>query len=301
MTIEPLPGYRSGFVAVLGRPNVGKSTLVNRIVGRELCIVTPKAQTTRHRITAIHTLSNAQMVLQDTPGIHEPATLLNRSLVAAALRALEETDIMLFMVGPSETINPEDQRIVDRIKGVKVPAVLAINKVDTVSPPTLLPLIEAYSHAHEFRAIVPVSALHGTGVDELVEVLLNLLPEGPQLFPEDDVSDLPVRFFVAEIVREQITLKTGEEIPYKTAVVVEGFKEEKDRVVIHADIHVDKDSQKKILVGKGGRMVKRIGIASRQKIEEFLGRRVRLELFVKVTPNWTRDARRIEELLDTRS
>ena len=298
MSTEPLPGYRSGFIAVAGRPNVGKSTLVNRIVGRELCIVTPKAQTTRHRITAIHTIENAQMVLQDTPGIHEAATPLNRTLVAAALKALDETDIILFMVPPSEAIEAEDARIIERIKAVGVPAVLAINKVDTIQPPALLPLIDAYSHVHDFHAIVPISALNGTGVDRLVEVLLGLLPEGPPLFPEDDVSDLPTRFFVGEIVREQITLKTGEEIPYKTAVVVESFKEEGGRVVIHADIHVEKDSQKKILIGKGGQMVKRIGVAARQKIEEFLGQRVRLELFVKVTPHWTRDAKRLEELLD---
>ena len=298
MTSQSSTEYRSGFVAVAGRPNVGKSTLVNRIVGRELCIVTPKAQTTRHRITAIHTLPQAQMVLQDTPGIHETETALNRAMVAAATKTLQDADVVLFVVTPSERIHPDDMRIRDLIQETRVPCVLAINKIDTVEQSLLLPVIDRYSHVHSFEEIVPVCALDGSGVDELVESLLKLLPTGPPLFPEDDVSDLPVKFFVAEIVREQVTKLTGQEIPYKTAVVVESFKEEKDRVLIHADIHVEKQSQKKILVGKSGEMIKRIGVAAREKIEEFLGTHVRLELFVKVTENWTRNPRRIEEFLD---
>lgn len=301
MQSSPPADYRSGFVAVAGRPNVGKSTLVNRIVGQDLCIVTPKAQTTRHRITAVHTIPTAQIAFQDTPGIHEGKTALNRFMVSAALKTLEETDVILLMVIPSEEILPDDRRIVERIKSTGRPSVLAINKTDTVEPAFLLPLIDKYSRAHEFRAIIPISALQGSGVDELVEVLVGLLPVGPPLFPEDEISDLPVRFFVAEIIREQVTLKTGQEIPYKTAVVVESFEEEDDRVLIHADIHTERDSQKKILIGKGGQMIKRIGVAAREKIEEFLGRHVRLELFVKVTPHWTRDAKRIEEFLDGRS
>lgn len=298
MTSQSPAEYRSGFIAVAGRPNVGKSTLVNRIVGRELCIVTPKAQTTRHRITAIHSLPDAQMVLQDTPGIHETETALNRVMVAAAIKTLQDADVALFVVTPSEKMHPGDMRIRDLIQEAGIPCVLAINKIDTVERSALLPVIDGYSHVHPFQAIVPVCALDGSGVDDLVECLLKLLPFGAPLFPEDDVSDLPVKFFVAEIVREQVIKLTGQEVPYKTAVVVESYKEEADRILIHADIHVEKQSQKKILVGKRGEMIKRIGVAAREKIEEFVGTHVRLELFVKVTEHWTRDPRRIEEFLD---
>lgn len=290
--------YRCGFVALAGRPNVGKSTLVNRIVGRELCIVTPKAQTTRHRITAIHSLPQAQMVLQDTPGIHETQTALNRAMVAAATKTLEDADVVLFVITPSERMHADDLRIVDLIAAARVPCILAINKIDTVERSLLLPVIDRFSRVHAFEEIIPVCALDGSGVDDLVESLVKLLPVGPPLFPEDDMSDLPVKFFVAEIVREQITKLTGQEIPYRTAVVVESFKEEQSRVLIHADIHVEKQSQKKILIGKNGEMIKRIGSAAREKTEEFLGTHVRLELFVKVTENWTRNPRQIEEFLD---
>lgn len=295
MTPESTGDHRSGFVSMAGRPNVGKSTLVNRILGRELSIVTPKPQTTRNRITAIYTMASAQMILHDTPGIHEATTPLNRSLVAAATKTLEEADVVLLITTPSEEIAPDDLRIMDLIKSAGSPSVLAINKIDTVLPSTLLPVIEQYSRAHSFEEIVPISALNGDGVQDLVDTLVRLLPLGPPLFPEEDVSDMPVRFFVEEIIREQIINKTGEEIPYKTAVVVESFKEEKGRVLIHADIHVEKDSQKKILVGKAGTMIKAIGTSARAKIQDFLECRVRLDLFVKVTPNWSRDSARLKE------
>jgi GTPase len=295
MVNEHPQAFRCGFVAIAGRPNVGKSTLVNRILGRELSIVTPKAQTTRNRITAIHTMPHAQLVLQDTPGIHDPKTPLNRALVTTAIKTLEDADVVLLIVGPSDKVHHEDQDIADMIRKARTPSVLAINKIDTVKPPALLPIIDAYSKIHEFSEIIPISALYGGGVPELIDALVNLLPLGTPLFPEDDISDLPVRFFVAEIVREQITIKTGEEVPYKTTVVVESFKEEEGRFLIHADIHTERDSQKKILVGKGGKMIKEIGIASRKKIEDFLESPVRLELFVKVTPHWTRNERMLRE------
>jgi GTP-binding protein Era len=295
MTNENPAEHKSGFVAVAGRPNVGKSTLVNRIMRTELSIVTAKAQTTRNRITAIHTLPNAQMVLQDTPGIHEAKTPLNRSLVAAAVKTLEESDIVLFIVLPSAKIHDDDRRIIELIQASKKPSVLAINKIDTIERPYVLPVIEAYSQVHHFEEIFPVCALTGEGIDELEDALVRLLPSGPPLFPEDEVSDLPTRFFIAEIIREQITNMTGEEIPYKTTVVVESFKERNGHVLIHADIHAERDSQKKILVGKQGQMIKKIGIAAREKIEAFLELKVRLELFVKVTPNWTRDERKLRE------
>ena len=294
--VSELPtSHRAGFVAVVGRSNVGKSTLVNRVLGRELSIVTPKAQTTRHRVTAIHSMPGAQMILQDTPGLHDPKTPLNRALVAAAIKTLEESDVILFLVEPDKAVHDDDLRTLDLVKGTAAATVLAINKIDTVKPESLLPVMDAFSRLHAFEAIVPVSALNGSGVDDLVRVLTQLLPEGPPLFPEEDVSDLPVRFFVAEIILEQVIKLTGEEIPYRTAVIVESFKEEANRIVIHADIHAERPSQKKILVGKGGAMIKKIGTAARLKIEEFLERHVRLELFVKVTPHWTRDSKKLEE------
>lgn len=287
--------HRFGFVALAGRPNVGKSTLVNRVMGVELAIVTPKAQTTRNRISAIYTTPDVQMVLQDTPGLHEPAGALNRSLVATALKAVEDADVILLVVEPKRKIHEQDAHAVDIIKTSKRPSVLAVNKTDTIKPAMLLPIIDAYSRMHDFAHIIPISALQGTAVDELVQALIGLLPIGPPLFPEDDVSDLPVRFFVAEIIREHVIRMTGEEIPYKTAVVVEAFKEERSRVLIQADVHTERESQKKILIGKGGSMIKKIGTAAREKIERFLGQSVRLELFVKVTPRWTRDSARLKE------
>ncbi|MEJ2716005.1 MAG: GTPase Era [Deltaproteobacteria bacterium] len=295
MTDQPSNQHRCGFVAVAGRPNVGKSTLVNRVVGHELCIVTPKSQTTRNRIAAIHTLPDAQMILLDTPGIHEAGTPLNRAMVAAAVKTLADADVGLFITVPSEKIHEDDRRVMELLEASGIPSVLAINKIDTVEPASLLPVIDAYSRAHHFEEIIPVSALHGVGVDELVRILVRLLPPGPPLYPEDDASDLPVRFFVAEIIREQVTKLTGQEIPYKTAVVVEAFKERQRPLLIQADIHIERGSQKKILIGKGGEMIKRIGIAARKKIEEFLERPVRLELFVKVTPKWTRDPDKLKE------
>jgi len=300
MTSNSGTDHRSGFVAVAGRPNVGKSTLVNRILGRELCIVTPKPQTTRHAITAIYSAPSAQMVLQDTPGIHEAETPLNRALVAAAVKTIEETDVILLMVEPSADIHRDDQRVIEILRGSKARSLLAINKIDTVERPLLLPIMETYSKIHTFEQIMPISATLGLGVDELIEALIALLPLGPPLFTEDEISDLPVKFFVEEFVREQITKRTGEEVPYKTAVVVESFKEQDNRVLIRADIHVERPGQKSILIGKGGHMIKQIGTAARKKIEEFLGTKVRLELFVKVTPHWSRNPKQLAEFLDVR-
>jgi len=235
------------------------------------------------------------MILQDTPGIHDAKTRLNRALVEIAARTLENADVVLFMVTPELPIPYEESLIVEDIKASGVKAVVGINKIDTVPPSELLPVIEAYARVYPFEAIVPISALSGSGMDELVEVLVGLLPPGPPLFPEDELSDLPLRFFVAEIIREQIMNLAWQEIPYKTAVVVESFKEDLRPVLIQADIHVERDSQKRILIGKGGTMIKRIGTEARKKIEEFLECRVRLELFVKVTPHWTHDTRIIKE------
>ncbi len=286
--------YRSGFVAIAGKPNVGKSTLVNRIMGQELSIVTAKEQTTRNRISAIYTTDAAQVIFHDIPGLHDPKTPLNKSLVDTAKKALAEADVVLYMTPPAMP-RDEDAFILSMLKTLGSPCVLAINKIDTVRREDLLPVIDAYSQAHKFVSVRPISAATGDGVDGLLEELIGLLPEGRPLFPEDDVSDLPTKFFVAELVRQQIIEQTGQEIPYKTAVVVESFKEGPTRVEIHADIHVERDSQKKIIVGKRGAMIKSIGTAARAKIQEFLGTNVRLDLFVKVTPNWTQKERTLRE------
>lgn len=293
---EQVPGdFSCGFVAFAGRPNVGKSTLVNRIVGQELSIVTRKAQTTRNRIAAIHSLPNAQIILLDTPGIHEARTALNRAMVDAATKTLKDADLAVFVTTPEETIPEDDLTIIGQLEENECAAILAINKIDTVPRESILPVMERYSKAYDFREIFPVSALDGTGVKALEAALVTAAPKGPPLYPPDEVSDLPVRFFVAEIIREMIITMTGEEIPYKTAVVVESFKDTPRIVRIQADIHTEKQSRKKILVGKNGKMIKAIGTAARKKIEEFLERRVHLELFVKVTPNWTEDENLLAE------
>ena len=296
MEPEPRRDHCFGFVAVTGRSNVGKSTLVNRIIGRKLSIVTSKEQTTRHRITALHNLPQAQIALIDTPGIHDPKNLLNRTIVAAALKTLQDVDVVLFVTVPGAIIHEDDLRIIDLIRASKQKSVLVINKIDTSEKSILLPMIKVYSMAHQFEEIFPVSAIDGSGIEDLVQALVRLLPSGPALFPEDDISDLPVRFFAAEIIREQIMKMTGQEVPYKTTVVVESFTDKGEIVIIHADIHTERESQKKILVGKKGSMIKQIGISARSKLEEFLERRVRLDLFVKVTPRWTQDSRKLKEL-----
>ncbi|MEI7451011.1 MAG: GTPase Era [Desulfomonile sp.] len=296
MEPEPRRDHCFGFVAVTGRSNVGKSTLVNRIIGRKLSIVTSKEQTTRHRITALHNLPQAQIALIDTPGIHDPKNLLNRTIVAAALKTLQDVDVVLFVTVPGAVIHEDDLRIIDLIRASKQKSVLVINKIDTSEKSILLPMIKVYSMAHQFEEIFPVSAIDGSGIEDLVQALVRLLPSGPALFPEDDISDLPVRFFAAEIIREQIMKMTGQEVPYKTTVVVESFTDKGEIVIIHADIHTERESQKKILVGKKGSMIKQIGISARSKLEEFLERRVRLDLFVKVTPRWTQDSRKLKEL-----
>ncbi len=287
--------YRSGFVAVVGRPNVGKSTLINRIMGDPLSIVTPKAQTTRHAINAIYTAESFQMILVDTPGIHESKSPLNTAMTGTAEKRLEDSDAALFIATPNTKIPAEDLRIIDIIKTSNSKAALAINKIDMVKPGALLPIIASYSNAHDFEFIVPISAAKGDGIDDLLTSVASLLPPGPPLFPEDDISDLPVRFFVEEMIREQLIMKTGEEIPYKTAVSVESYQDKGSIVIIKADIHCEKSSQKKIIVGKKGQLIKQIGIRSREKIEAFIEKRVHLELFVKVTPGWTKKENMLRE------
>ncbi len=279
-------GFRAGFVTVVGRPNVGKSTLVNRLVGQKVAIVSDKPQTTRNRILAVVNRQQAQMVLFDTPGIHKPMHEMNRRMVETAVKSIGQGDVVLWVNEADEPPGPGDAFIQRLLADSGRPVVLALNKIDKLSRPRLLPALETWSHVGSFEELVPISALSGDNVDRLESVLVARLPEGPALYPEDFVSDLPERFFVAEMVRERILAHTREEIPYTTGVVIESFKEEEGLVRIHAAVLVERENQKGILIGRGGSMLKRVGSEARQQIEAFLGTKVFLGLFVKVREKW---------------
>ena len=295
MTDNPENGFRSSFVGVIGRPNVGKSTLINRLLGQELSIVSPKPQTTRNRIAAIVNYENAQIIFYDTPGLHESTNTLNLSLVTAAKKAATDSDLILLLVPPTTLVKEEDMELLEFVRNSRKPVVLAINKTDLMSKSQIRSAIQSYTKTGIFENVLAVSALTGEGLDPLIKTIIRLSPEGARFYPEDDISDLPEKFFVAEFIREQIILLTSQEVPYKSAVVVEKFVEGASRVTIHADIHVERESQKRILIGRGGSMIKNIGTAARKKIEQFLDCPVHLELFVKVTPKWTTSSTQIRD------
>jgi len=281
-------GFRSGFVSIIGRPNVGKSTLLNRILKEKIAIISDKPQTTRNRIMGVLHLSGAQLVFLDTPGIHKPKFKLNQRMVRTALNTLQEVDLILFLVEAFDAPGPGDQFIMERLKGLSIPVFLVINKIDRVKKGTLIPLIEQCTRSFTFTEVVPVSALTGDNVDRLIEVIVKHLPEGQPLFPEDTITDQPLRFIAAEVIREKILTRTHEEIPYSVAVVIEEFLEdpEKQRVTIRAVIYVERDSQKGIVIGKGGEMLKAVGTAARLELEGLIGTKVYLELWVKVKKDW---------------
>jgi len=289
--------FKSGFIAIAGRPNVGKSTLLNAIVGEKLAITSRKPQTTRNRITGILNRDDGQFIFLDTPGIHDARTPLNRSMVKAAVSAFGEVDLILLLVEADRGYDPGDGLILDRLQAVAVPVFLVVNKIDLVEKPKLLPLIDRFRGLRDFREIVPVSAATGDGVGLLLERIRDAMPEGPKLFPDDLFTDQSERFIAAEIVREKILQLTHREIPYATAVTVDSFKEdeEKNRIRITATITVEKDSQKGILIGRGGRMLKEIGTQARLEMERFFAAKVFLELFVRVRKDWTKDPRWLKE------
>jgi GTP-binding protein Era len=298
MAEEETPGFKSGFVSLIGRPNVGKSTLLNCLLGEKIAIVSPKPQTTRNRILGIKNLPAAQIIFLDTPGIHRSKDMLNQSMVRTALATLREVDVICLLIEADSPDHEENDWILENLQKVQKPVLLAINKIDRIPKGNLLPIMERYSRKRPFQQIIPISALLGEGIDILVNELLKILPEGPRLFPEDMVTDLPERFLAAEMIREKVFLLTREEIPYATAVVIEEFKEreEKNLVVIRATIQVERDSQKGILIGGKGRMLKEIGRLAREEIEALLGVRVFLELWVKVEKNWREDLRALHRL-----
>lgn len=294
--------HRCGVVAIAGRPNVGKSTLLNRLLGTKLAIVTPKPQTTRDRILGIWSQPGAQILFHDTPGIHAPAKALNRRMVAEAEAALEDADAILLMTDADDPAKclELDALVLERARAAGKPTVLALNKIDLLSRPALLPLIDAYSRAGDWVAIVPISAADGDGVDDLVRTLLPLVPEGPPMYPDDELSDRPLRFLAAEIVREKLMLSLRQELPYSTAVTIEEFIEPNPpaAVRISALIHVERESQKGIVIGRGGAMLKQIGVAARTDIEALVGRPVMLRLHVRVDDDWAATDRGIARILE---
>ena len=286
---------KRGFVALVGRPNAGKSTLLNRLVGEKLAIVSDKPQTTRNRIVGVRRYPGGEVVFIDTPGIHRPLHRLNVRMVDAALETLRDADAVVAVVDASEPPGAGDRFLMDIMRNVRVPRVLAFNKADLVAKPALLPRMAAYHDAPGFADIVPVSALTGENLDRLVQVLLSHLPEGEPLYPEDYLTDQPERFFVAELVREQVLRQTHDELPFSSAVVVDKF-EEGPMLHLYCTILVERNSQKPILIGKGGAAIKSIGTAAREELERFFQTKVYLDLHVKVRERWREDERTLDEL-----
>jgi GTP-binding protein Era len=292
--------FKSGFISIIGRPNVGKSTLLNAMIGERIAITTHKPQTTRNRIMGIRNIAvpgPGQLIFLDTPGIHRASTPLNRAMVEAATGTFGSVDLLLMLIEAGPAPHPDDRFIIEALGENPLPVILVINKIDLVEKRTLLPLIDAFRQLHPFREIIPVSALKNDGVPGLINEIWDLLPEGPQYFPEEMMTDRSERFIAAEIVREQITLLTHKEIPYATAVVVDVFKEDegKGMIRIAATIHVAKDSQKGIIIGKKGAMLKQIGTKARLEMEKFFAAKIFLELFVRVQKDWTNDPRMLQE------
>jgi GTPase len=289
--------FKSGFVSIVGRPNVGKSTLLNRILGQKIAIASNKPQTTRNRILGIHNIPGAQMLFIDTPGIHRASGKLNRYMVDQALSACSGVDLILYVIEATDQFGSDVDFILDVLAKGGVPVVLVINKIDLVPKTRLLALMDAYSKRFDFREIIPISGQSGENVEKMLSLIPDYLKVGPQYYPDDMVTDLPERFIVAEMIREQVLKQTHDEIPYRVATLVESFEEkpEKQLVVINAVVIVERDSHKGILVGKGGEKIRSIGKAARVDIERMLGTRVYLELFVKVQKNWTESDRLLRD------
>lgn len=290
--------YRSGYVALVGRPNAGKSTLLNRLVGEKIAAVSNKPQTTRHRIQGIVTKDAGQIVFVDTPGVHKPGYLLNRRMMAAVHDAILSVDLLVLMRDASVSTGNGDKFVLELVKNSGKQAILVLNKIDKVKDKNaLLPLIESYSKEFDFAEIVPVSALKGEAIDNLLNQIVKHLPEGEPIFAEDEMTDQPTRVIVAEMVREKILASTGEEIPYVTAVVTEMFDESDPKMPkIYCAIYVERPSQKKIIIGKGGAKLRDIGMKARHDIENLLGRQVFLKLFVKVVEDWRNQERKLDEI-----
>lgn len=279
--------HKSGFVAIIGRPNVGKSTLLNQVIGQKIAIMSDKAQTTRNKIQGVYTTEGMQIVFLDTPGIHKPKSKLGNYMMKVAENTLDEVDAVLFLVDVADGLGGGDRFIIERLKNVQTPVFLVLNKIDQVHPEALLPIITAYKDLYPFAEIVPISALHGNNVNTLLTQIGKYLQPGPQYYPADQVTDYPEQFICAELIREKILHLTREEIPHSIAVAIENMKVEDNGVVtIGAVIYVERDSQKGIVIGKQGALLKEIGKQARRDIEALLGSKIFLEMWVKVKKDW---------------
>jgi len=289
--------FKSGFIAILGRPNVGKSTFFNAIIGDKISIVADKPQTTRNRITGIKNFPDAQLIFLDTPGMHKPKTPLNRAMVQAARDTIGDADVLLMMVEADALIGLHDLFLIETLAGVKAPVLLAINKIDRIEKLSLLPLIDQYSKLYDFTGIFPICALKKEGLKELLTSLKEILPEGPRLFPDDIATDATERFIGGRVYPEQILHLTKQEVPYASAVTIDAFKEDekKNLIRISATISVEKESQKAIMIGKKGALLKKIGTRARLSMENLFGANVFLELFVRVKKDWTSSDRMLRE------
>lgn len=291
------PTFRSGYVAILGAPNAGKSTLLNRLLGQKISITSKKPQTTRNRILGVVQRPAAQIIFLDTPGVHHSKTPLNSRIVDAALATLAEVDLILLVADAKTPDKKSEQLLISKLAQQKLPVLLALNKIDQIKRPELLGQIEGWSAAYPFSAIVPISAKSGEQVDQLLGIMETKIPIGPPFFPMDSLTDMPMRFIAAEMIREKAFRLTGQEIPHAVAVTVDEFKEEKNGALIriHATIHVERDSQKGIVIGKKGAKLKQIGESARQAIEEMLGTGVFLKLYVRIQKNWTKDTKALRK------
>ena len=296
MNTEDFKDFCSGYVSIIGRPNVGKSTLLNAILGEKIAIVTPKPQTTRNKIMGIKTLPHAQIIFMDTPGIHKPRHKLGETMVRTTINALSEVDIILFMVEPRKPLRG-DIAVIDILKKTRAPVFLIINKIDTVRKQELLPVIDAFKGLCPFKEIIPVSAIKGEGIDILLEKISSYLPAGPVYYPDDLITDQLERFMISEILREKVMDMTEEEIPHSVAVEVINWKEREDGLIsISCNIYIEREGQKAIIIGKSGKMLKAIGSAARIDMEKLLNTKVFLEVWVKVRKNWRNDMQLLKEL-----
>lgn len=288
---ENIKNFRSGFVAIVGAPNVGKSTLLNQMMGEKISITSKKPQTTRNQILGVVHRPASQLIFIDTPGIHKTTLPLNIRIVDAALSALGNVDIVLIMIDVAKPDPESEAFIIKKLEKINKPVALVLNKIDLVKKHALLNIMDRWSKAYPFEAIIPVSAISGNQIDELIEAIEPLLPEGPRYYPEDTITDQPERFIAAEMIREKVFRLTGQEIPYSTAVSVQSFSEERNGalVKIHATIHVERSSQKGMIIGKNGSKLKMIGTEARKEIERMVGAKVYLKLFVRVHKNWSKD------------
>ena len=293
-----MASFKSGFISIVGRPNVGKSTLFNRLLGDKIAIVAEKPQTTRNRILGIKNVEGGQLIFLDTPGIHQGRSELNQRMVRTAIASGRDADILLFLIEATSPLLEKDQQMIESLRGSTGIPFLVINKIDLVKKKHLLPIMDQYQKLHPFKEIIPLSAMTGDGIDILLDEILKVLPESPPYYPEDMVTDQTERFWVSEIIREKVIHQSYQEIPYSTAVTIEEFKErpEKNLVVIKGTIHVERDSQKKILIGKGGQKLKNIGETARKEAEALLGTKVFLELWVSVEKNWTQNPQALNRL-----